>query len=210
MLQVGGAEDGGDPFLAILRQPVETRATEFKESQPFESLKWKILRACMAMANLREGGRIIIGVSERNGAPDLCGILPEHAVGYTQDTLIALVNRHARPAVFLTLRFVEFGERRFVGIEVQPFDRVPIICGVVTPDEAGRDGLRVGDILARTRDRVSTSRVGDANLIAEIIEVAAEKRAQEIIATAQRIGLRMPDSDRALFESERRAFGDFG
>ncbi|MHB8152482.1 MAG: hypothetical protein ACYDGW_05915 [Vulcanimicrobiaceae bacterium] len=153
---------------------------------------------------------MIIGVGERNGQLDLGGILPDHESGYTQDNVMALVNRHARPAVFLALRLIEFEGRRFVGIEVQPFDRTPIICGVATPNEAGNAILRVGDIVARTRDRVATSRVSDANLIAEIIEVAAEKRAQEIITTAQRIGLRLPDNDRTLFENERQAFGDFG
>jgi predicted HTH transcriptional regulator len=187
----------------------ETRAVEFKESQPFEILQWKLLKTCMAMANLRDGGLIVIGVDERNGLPSLSGVSPTHLKTYTQDALIALVNRHARPPVTLTLRVVEHAKLRYIGIEVRPFDRVPIFCGVATPKHVSKEALAVGDIPARTQDRISTSRVHDVDLVAEIIEIAAEKRAREIIAMSQRIGLRLPDSGDVAFRRERLDFGDF-
>lgn len=201
--------ESGDPLLRSLQRPVETRDTEFKESQPFESLKWRLVKTCMAMANLRDGGRIIIGVSERSGRLEPVGMHRDHEAGYIQDDLYALVNRHARPPVELTLRFIEHDGKRFVGVEIRAFERVPVFCGVDTPPESGKDRLRVGDIPGRTRDRIATSKIHDADLVAEIIEAAAEKRAGEIIATAQRVGLRMPVEDRDRFAEERVDFGDF-
>jgi len=201
--------DNDDPILRAIERPVETRGTEFKESQTFDSLKWRLVKTCMAMANLREGGYIVIGVSERTGRPEPSGMEQQHEEGYTQDGLYSLVNRYARPSVELSLRFVEYAGKRFVGIEIRAFDRIPVFCGVDMPPEAGKDRLRVGDIPGRTRDRISTSKVHDADLVSEILEVAAEKRAGEIIATAQRIGLRMPPDDRTRFAAERTAFGDF-
>jgi len=198
-----------DPIVRALQRPVETRDTEFKESQPFDTLKWRIVKTCMAMANLRDGGRIIIGVSERTGRLEAVGMHPDHESEYNQDDLYAIVNRYARPPVALTLRVVDYDGKRFIAIEIREFSRVPIFCGVGTPPESGKDQLRVGDIPGRSRDRIATSKIHDVDLVAEVIEVAAEKRAAEIIATAQRIGLRLPPADRDHFAEERRNFGDF-
>ncbi len=45
--------------------------------------------------------------------------------------------------------------------------------------------------------------------MAEVLEIAAETRAAEIIATAQRIGLRMPDTAAQNFADERKGFDSF-
>lgn len=195
-----------DFLREAIRQRVETRAVEYKESQPFEAIKWRLCKTVMAMANLRDGGCIIIGVSERNGIPELSGVDPAHEKTYKQDDIIALVNRYARPAVTLTMRVLEYDGDRFIGVAIRPFDRTPIICGNPMPKEAGADALRFGEIVARTRDRISSSKVGDPDLVAEILEIAAEKRAAEIIGTAQRIGLRLPPQARDEFAKERVAF----
>lgn len=192
-----------------VRTIVETRDTEYKSSQPFAALKWKIVRTAIAIANLREGGRIIIGVVEDRGIFTRTGITPDHEREYTQDEIFTVVNRHARPGIDLVVLPVEDNGMRFVGIEIAPFDRTPIFCGVATPQEAGNDGLRVGDLPARDLSRIATSRVHDPDLVAEILEVAAEKRARSIIVTAQRIGLIMPDADATRFAQERQDFGDF-
>jgi predicted HTH transcriptional regulator len=202
--------DSDDRIVAALQRPVETRDTEFKESRPFEALRWKLVKACIAMANLRGGGRIIIGVAEQDGWPKLDGMVREHEAGYTQDDLYALVNRYARPFVRLEVRFVEFDRKRFIGIEIREFERSFIFCGNAMPQEAGNSRLLVGDIPARSLDAIATTKVHDADLVAELIEIAAEKRAADIISTAQRIGLKMPEQDRDLFAAERADFEDFG
>lgn len=201
--------ESNDRLIAALESPVETRNTEFKESQPLDVLQWKLVKTCMAMANLRGGGRILIGVAELDGLPILAGVQPGHEAGYNQDDFYALVNRYARPRVDLTLRLVDHDAKRFVGIEVREFDRVFVFCGNAMPSEAGKDRLLVGDIPARSLDAIATSKIRDPDLVAEIIELAAEKRAAQIIATAQRIGLQMPQRDKTAFEAERADFEDF-
>jgi len=201
--------DQGDPLFPAIRRPVETRDTEYKESQPLDVLKWKLVKSCMAMANLRGGGRLIIGVNQRSGALSPDGVHSENEPDYDQDDLLALVNRYARPPVTLTVRIVEDSGKRFIAIEVQEFERTPVMCGVPTPPEAGSDGLQVGNVPVRSRDRVATTRIADADLMAEVLEIAAEKRAAQIIATAQRIGLRAPEGAAAAFAAERDEFGDF-
>ncbi len=215
-MQPSAGSQAQDLILDVLRRPVETRDTEFKRSTPFEALKWKLLKTCLAMANLREGGRIIVGVAEEAGVPVLVGMDPTHEGGYTQDIVYSFVNRHARPRVDLRLRIVEFEGKRFVGIDVRSFVRVPVFCGVKTPPDAGDDGMRVGDIPGRTMERISTSKLYDADVVAEIIEVAVEKRVAEVIAMLMRAGAgqlggsrKAEEDDDEQFARERREFGDF-
>jgi predicted HTH transcriptional regulator len=200
-----------DPILVALRDAVETRVTEFKESQPFDVLRWKLVKACMAMANLRDGGRIIIGCDERDGVPRPSGMSEEHQCSYDQDRLIELVNTYARPPVALTLRRVEFDGLRFVGIEVDPFERSPVMCIIdnlsTKPKPTHTQVLMPGQIYARSNARVSTTKVVTPDLLQEMLENAAWKRAGDIIARAQAAGLRMPDSDAAQFARERDEFG---
>lgn len=200
-----------DPILVALRDAVETRVTEFKESQPFDVLRWKLVKACMAMANLRDGGRIIIGCDERDGVPRPSGMSEEHQCSYDQDRLIELVNTYARPPVALTLRRVEFDGLRFVGIEVDPFERSPVMCIIdnlsTKPKPTDTQVLMPGQIYARSNARVSTTKVVTPDLLQEMLENAAWKRAGDIIARAQAAGLRMPDSDAAQFARERDEFG---
>lgn len=207
---INGSDNESDSLLRAIAERVETRSVEYKESQPFSALKWALAKTFMAMANLRDGGFVIIGIAERSGVANLTGIDPGHEATYNQDDLIALVNRYARPSISLTMRAVEYDGRRFIGVAIRPFNRVPIICGNPMPQEAGRHALRVGEMPGRTKDRVSTSKVGDADLVSEIIEVAAEKRAAEIINTARRLGLQMPPRDRDHFEQERVDFEEGG
>ncbi len=195
-----------DLSLEAIKAAVETRNNEFKSGETYSKLRWKLAKTCMAMANLRDGGRILIGMAEREGRwfPD--GVSQPVAAEYTQDDVQLLVNRYARPPVQLKVRHIEHEGKTFVAIEVEPFDRTFIFCGNATPNESGKDGLSIGDIPARTRDRISTTKIHDATLVAEIIEIAAEKRAREIITTAQRIGLRLPDDAAEIMRGQRREF----
>lgn len=201
-------EPEDDPIVRALKYGIETRSTEFKESQPLDVLKWKIVKSAMAMANLRDGGRIIIGGSEREGiAVSLDGVKPEHLTDYDNDTIIQLVNTHAKPPVDLSLRIVPFDGKQFVGIEIAQFVRTPVFCAKPTPNGTPEKlRLREGDVYVRSNERISTTRAVNAELMAEVLEVAAETRAAQIIATAQRIGLRMPDS---AFEQFAEEIADF-
>lgn len=187
-----------DPILLAIRRATELRDTEFKESQPFQALRWKIVKAAMGMANLRNGGRIIIGVSQRDGALHADGMSEEHRKTYDPDDVIEAINRHARPAVNCIVRVVaEDDNRQFIAIEVQPFDRIPVLCRRGSPDgvPAG-DRLVSGAIYMRSEDRIATTQIVDADLMAELLEIAADRGAAQIVSRAQRAGFRVPNAER--------------
>ena len=110
------------------------------------------------MANLRGGGRIIIGGSEREGITvAVDGVKQEHLADY--DTIIQLVNRYARPPADLSVRVVPFDGKEFIGIDVAQFMRTPVFCVKVTPGGTPEKlRLREGDVYVRSNERSSTMR----------------------------------------------------
>ncbi len=191
-------ESSDDPVLASIRNPVELRDTEYKESQPFDVYRYKIAKAAMALANLRDGGRIIIGVHEREGRLRAEGVTVEHEASYNPDRVIEAINYHARPPVNCVVRVVADADRRFVVIEVQPFDRIPVFCKNGTPDDVSKnDRLTKGQLYVRSNERIATTRVVDPDLMAELLEIAGERRASEIVRVAQRAGFTIPNNERS-------------
>lgn len=195
--------------VEAISQAVETRGVEYKRSEPFESLKWKIVKTSMAMANLRGGGVIVIGVAEHDeGAYDLVGMTSEHLTTYNQDTIYNLVNKYARPAISLRVRSVSVDNKDFIGIEIDQFERTPVICSVAMPNEASRDLVRVGQIVGRSRERIATSVVGDPDVVDEILNLGMEIRASEFLAAANRLGLGPNPTSSAFREERNDFFGD--
>lgn len=191
---------------------MELRDVEFKESQPFQTLRWKIVKSAMAMANLRDGGYIIIGVTQRDGRPYAAGIEKHDEVTYDSDIVIEAINKHARPPVNCRVRVVaDSGVKRFVAIEVQSFDRNPVFCRRGSPDDVARgDRLTPGEIYVRSLDRIATTKVVDSDLMEELLEIAAERRAAEIVRRAQRAGFQVPNRERQLLRERLLEVTDEG
>lgn len=200
---------GRDAAIKAIQDLNEERDKEFSESQPFDVLMWKIVTTSMAMANLRDGGSLIIGISQREGYFVASGIIAEHFNDYDPDDVISAVNKYAKPPVALAVYPVNCEGKAFLVIDGAPFRRTPVMCSKGAPDGSGQK-FKSGDIFARSLDRIATSRIVDLDLMEEVIEIAAEKRAAEIVATAQRIGLRLPAAAEESFVRERSDFGDMG
>ncbi len=57
-----------EELIALIDLGREDRSLEYKESQPWGELKNKIAKTALGMANVRDGGTIVVGVSERSGS----------------------------------------------------------------------------------------------------------------------------------------------
>jgi len=177
----------------------ESQDIDFKESCNWGNLKLQITRTSMAMANLRDGGVIIIGVSERDGEWQLQGIQDAHLETYDEDEANDFVNRYASPSLRLELVLVEHRDRKFLAVKVPEFERLPVICK--------RNGenirkLKEGSIYIRQPGKPQTTQANRAEDISQLIELAAEKRAKEIISVSRRIGMVPIESDREAFDDE--------
>ena len=97
----------------------ETQGIDFKESAPWNSLKWRIITTSLGMGNLRDGGIIVIGASERGQTWELTGITDEHLATYDPDVIIDVVNKYSSPNVEMDIVLTKYkNDRDFLSIQI--------------------------------------------------------------------------------------------
>jgi predicted HTH transcriptional regulator len=186
-----------DRVRAALDTCVESQGLEFKESAELQALQLKLVKTAMAMANLRDGGLIIIGVGQRTGTWERTGIRDEDLATYDVDDLSDAINRYASPPVAVDLVLVLHESARFLTIQVREFRETPVVC---KRDGGPGSGLKQGFVYLRPAGTARTSEVRTADEMHDLLDLAAEKRARRILETARRIGFELPSRTRPFDE----------
>lgn len=173
----------------------ERASVEFKESQPFDTMKWHLLKTIMAMANLRDGGMIVIGLNQRGAIWQLTGIDSDHLQTYNYDAIIDQLQKHASPQITVDIVVHLNDNQQYLVFNVHQFRESPIICRKNTPNEvAEKERMFPGDIYIRPHaGKPQTTRVVDSSTLNELLEIAAEDRARRMIEQGGRIGLSLGD-----------------
>lgn len=202
-----------DRVAAALNMLQEERTVDFKGPVEWEQLKYGIPKDVLAMSNLRDGGIIIIGVSERRQEWELSGMTQEQLDTYDVDNMLDWVNRYASPSItFDVVKHTHYKESEgknfdFLAIQVHPFEEKPIVC---KRDYA--DGLRKGAFYIRPLGKAESREVQDANEMHDLLELATERRSRNLKGQIMRIlGIRpTPDTlektDVDKYEEELEAF----
>jgi hypothetical protein len=179
---------------------LEAPEIDFKESAPWNGLRWRIVRTLLGMANIPYGGLVLIGASERGDVWDFSGITAMHYATYDADDIAALVDVYASPSarVQSAVHTVQGSAQGlpFLVISVDEFDDVPIVCKKTGPTGSK---LVEGEVYIRPPGVPRTIRVQQAEQMHDLLESAAEKRARRILETSRRLGLTPtspPDEDR--------------
>lgn len=179
----------------------EATNVDFKASATWDDLKFQLIRTIIAMANLRDGGIIIIGASENGDSWDLTGIQAEHLNSYDVDDVIDSVSKYASPPVGLELVMATYqNNKTFLAIQVHEFADTPIVCKRNAPD--GNKKLCAGDFYVRPLGKPRTTKALSADEMHDLLELAAEKRARRILEVAHRVGLRTPQVATQKFDEE--------
>jgi predicted HTH transcriptional regulator len=177
----------------------EAPDVDFKQSAPWSALQWRIVRTAMAMANLRDGGVIIIGVSEAGDAWDPTGVTPEHLATYDVDPVVVQVNQYASPHVDLDIVTIAHERRTFLAMYAREFYETPIVCKRNGPDG---HGLYEGAVYIRPPGLAQTTRLTNASQMHDLLELAAEKRARRILEVSRRVGLVPEETAAKRFDEE--------
>ncbi len=202
-----------DPELrSFITYGRERRDLEYKGAGGREPFAWespavkaKIAKTAMGMANIG-GGTIVIGMDEVSpGAWQANGVDDAIAGAYQQDQVQEYVNRRADPYVELTVRHVEWQSRRFIIIQVEGFDEMPVVC------TSGSEDLRQGAVYTRSRSRRETVAVQSQTEMREMldraIEVGVQKRLRPFLPFLEAIrvmGMVSPvPTDAERFEAQR-------
>jgi predicted HTH transcriptional regulator len=171
----------------------ERRRVEFKRAAPLTDSQTvaRVARAVLAMTNTRDGGRIIIGVEEKDGKPLAVGVSPADLPSWKFDDLAAKIGPYADPSVTFTMSTVELDGMAFILLDVMD---------------------RAGAIYVRGRPKPESIEVSNQTDMRELIDFATEKQLALFVRESLAAGTltipevqRKPD-DAVLFAREREQF----
>jgi len=196
-----------DYRLEILA-PGEDRRREFKCSAPWEDLKWKVARAALAMANIRDGGLVIVGVQDDGAGCVATGMTEDHLRTFDDDEIKSFINRHADPYVNCSIHRTIVDGKRFLVIEVSEFDDLPVVCKRSANDAKNRAILQNGGIYTRSYQKPESCLVQSQTEMRELVDIAVERGIRRFLSLVDRSNLSVhPNpSDMDRFDEERAEF----
>lgn len=172
----------------------EERYLEYKRSMSSmiwtgnDTTKVKIAKAMMAMANLRNGGVIVVGMQETAKGvwvPEL--MTPQQISSFTQDDVAQWVNDYATPAVQFSIGAYALNGNQFVIIQVQEFDASPVICR--KQKTSGGETLEAGVIYYRSNRKIESAPISTDEDLRELIGLAVDKGISRHVSRLHRLGL---------------------
>lgn len=201
-----------EEFSQLLELGHELHGVEFKG--PFDRTDKpafaKVVKAVLAMANRRDGGKVIVGVDEvvegarRTLRPT--GLTETQRKTWGHDDVVENLAKFADPFVTVSTQHVQHDGRWLVVLNVEEFEEVPVLCR--RPFETV---LRQSVCYVRRRGRLESSEIPTHVEMRELLELATEKGIRRFLSQVHRSGLgiaglqQVPD-DAALFDAQR---GDF-
>jgi hypothetical protein len=178
---------------SLIKWGREERHLEYKASLDWTdtATKEKLTKSVLAMANLRDGGHVILGVERQpDDTYDAVGMRDEHLQTFVQDNISAHFAEFADPYIEASLIKHSLDGKIFVIIRINEFAELPVICK--------KDGkqLRRGATYIRSRRIPETVEVPSQVEMREILDLAIEKRNRTFTRQAGRMGLiRAPQTD---------------
>ena len=161
---LGDSEMNTDELEARLEGQAETQSLEFKAASPWDVTK--LAKDIIALANVQDGGLIIIGVED--GTFVRQGVPPEQSSTFRLEVMKDQMAAYADPHINFSVEFPQDRDGRlYVVIRVLPFEEIPVIC------KRDSQETQAGTIYYRNRNRrVESARVSNSYDMRDIIEVA--------------------------------------
>ncbi|TIN79753.1 ATP-binding protein [Mesorhizobium sp.] len=157
----------------LLEGAEETDQLEFKGAM---SWHLSLVKDMLALANVRDGGRIVIGIEDGTLARQ--GLSDQQLATFVPDALRDRVAEFADPEVVFSVGAAEDrGGLKFVVIDVSPFTEIPVLCKRDGPD------IQKGAIYFRTRStKPQSARVSNSNDMRAILEQSIARRGARLRA----------------------------
>lgn len=189
-------------LLELVNRGHELLGVEFKSAGTFANgLRAKAIRAVLALSNLRDGGTLIIGVTEQGVAAVLDPLSAEQAETWSADDVLTQANRYADPPIDLGCEHVQVAGGAAVVINVEPFATEPTICSRDC-HVGGQQILVEGAVYVRSLARRASEAVKSAQDMRTLLDMAVERRLARFVATAERAGVDLHPAVDAEAEAE--------
>ena len=167
-----------ETLLELVYHGREERNLEYKRSMNWKepATKAKIAKSAMAMANLPDGGVIVVGVEKKGEFHKPLGMIQEDIESFKQDDVMQYINeKYADPYIELSMRLVGKDNNYFVVIQINEFAELPIIC-----KRDGLENLKKGALYTRSRMKYETVQVRSQTEMREIINLAVDKEIRRL------------------------------
>ncbi len=176
-------------IIDLIKYPNEERYLELKGSVSWDGeIRAKITKSIMALANLKDGGWIIIGKEEQPDRSFLTvGMTQEDFDSFDPDIMKAFVYGRAEPPVNFRVHKKKYEEKSFVLIQVMEFDEIPIIC-----KKSYGNIIHNGKIYVRSKGKPESIPIPSQSEMREIIENAIDKGVRKFLQRMQRAGIWVP------------------
>ena len=196
------SKEQGELILTGIQIGKELRNIEYKRSVSWNdnNPKQKILKSMLAMANIRDGGSVIIGVEQKGGTFELTGMTEADFDSFNYETISAVIAEFADPYVTFSLTKGELEGKRIVIIDVEEFKDIPVICK--------KDGslLKRGKLYTRGVRIPESVEVPSQTEMREILDIAIEKGTRKFFRSISRAGIALKEPERKtdieLFEKQ--------
>lgn len=179
-----------EELQAALSVGHESRGLEFKGpgSSTDKYFLAKVARAALSMANLRDGGYVVIGIDDANPAAMLPGLNAEELESWSNfDDVSARLARYCDPPVGFQLATLTVSRTVQVAVlHIQEFPDIPHLCA-----RAYEGVLRDGALYVRSHRMPETAEVASSVEMRELLDLATEKRLRAFVETTERAGLRL-------------------
>lgn len=155
----------------------------------------------MAMANRRDGGRVIIGVEDTGTSLIPTGLTPDELSTWRFDHVGDSLASYADPPVAFEIEILEYTNASFVIITVAEFEEIPVLC---KRDYQGV--LRDGACYVRSWRKPESVEVPSHSEMRDLLDLAADKQVRRFYRRATAAGLLQPapteQSSTELYDAE--------
>jgi hypothetical protein len=151
-----------------------------------------VARDVVAMANIRDGGMLLIGVAEGpDGSGTVEGLTPQQAATFDPTSVGEYVASYFQPPVNISIERPLVAGVQLVAIRVAEFDASPIICTKDGPEEPNTGGkarryFYGGNLIVRNAAAKSEV-IRTAEDMHALIRVSVTKTSNQLLADVRRI-----------------------
>ncbi len=192
----------------LLARKSETANLDYKEgfawTKDNRDKKYELVRDLMAMANTKDGGKILFGV--QNADFGLVGVTDDIYASIDANNVVQTLHANAASKVKCAIFKRELDGKKTVVFDVAEFEDVPVICtDTIKSEDQSRTILRKGAIYIRT-SAASTEEICSADEMRELLGRAMTRKGDELLRTINRLMTGKPlateTSSKELYEKE--------
>ena len=112
--------------------------------------KFELIRDLLGMANTRDGGRIIFGITD--GGYDFTGVSNDVFESIDPNNVVQMLHDHGDPKAICQITKIVIDGKKVVAFDIQEFEDTPIICiSSIRSSDQSRLILREGAVYIQKR-----------------------------------------------------------